>query len=146
MYKKNVSGENILAFSEQLDLCIGDIKKEDKQATLTNLGKLYSALFNIYNDLETASSDKKIQEVKMNIINAYTLVNSDEWDGITEELRLAEENLKFVLEDLEALKDKEYKINKIYVILKELQKSIDLKDKDVFYIKYKNIMEQLKTW
>lgn len=146
LYKLNVSGENILAFSTQLDLCVGDIKTENKQASLENLGKLYSVLYNIYNNLDMPEGDKNIQETKMNIINAYTLVNLEEWERISEQLKLAEESLNTVLNDLEYLKDKEYKVNKIYIILKELQRCIELEDKDVFYIKYKNIMEQLKTW
>lgn len=35
------------------------------------------------------------------------------------------------------------KITKIYVLLNELYSSIDLKDKELYYIKYRNVMEEL---
>ena len=34
-------------------------------------------------------------------------------------------------------------INKSYILLNELFKSVDLKNKDSFYINYKNLMDEL---
>ena len=46
---------------------------------------------------------------------------------------------------MEYMKDKEYKVNKTYVLIKELQNSLGYKDKKMFYIKYKNLMESINT-
>ena len=40
-------------------------------------------------------------------------------------------------------KDNMYKVNKCYVLLNELENSMDLKDKEIYYIKYKNLLEEL---
>ena len=40
---------------------------------------------------------------------------------------------------------KQYAINKIYIMLSELQKSTDKKDVQIFLIKYKNMLEELNN-
>ena len=52
--------------------------------------------------------------------------------------------LKQIL-DLKNNKFNEYKVNKTYILVKELQNSLDLQDKEVFYIKYKNLLESINT-
>ena len=40
----------------------------------------------------------------------------------------------------------QFTLNKIYVLLNELLNSLDEKDSDVFYIKYKVFMEAVNNW
>ena len=56
-----------------------------------------------------------------------------------------EKTFKNVVNDIEFAKKNEYKINKTYVLIKELQNSLDLQDKEVFYMKYKNLLESINT-
>ena len=42
-------------------------------------------------------------------------------------------------------KKNEYKVNKTYILVKELQNSLNLQDKEVFYMKYKNLLESINT-
>ena len=39
----------------------------------------------------------------------------------------------------------QYNINKVYVMINELQNAVTLKDKEVFLIKYKNLLEELQN-
>ena len=58
---------------------------------------------------------------------------------------VGEKTFKNVVNDIEFAKKNEYKINKTYVLIKELQNSLDLQDKEVFYMKYKNLLESINT-
>ena len=49
------------------------------------------------------------------------------------------------MNDIEYLKNKEYKVNKTYILIKELQNSISYKDKKLFYLKYRNLIESLNN-
>ena len=51
-----------------------------------------------------------------------------------------------IMSDVNYTKDHSYKVNKIYVLLNELLNSLDEKDSDVFYIKYKVFMEAVNNW
>ena len=40
---------------------------------------------------------------------------------------------------------KQYSINKVYVMLNELQNAVSIKDKSVFLVKYKNLVEEISN-
>lgn len=59
------------------------------------------------------------------------------------EIDKALEAYRLVSSDAKYISEKSYQINKIYVLLNELKNSLEQKDKDIFYIKYRNLMEEL---
>ena len=48
-----------------------------------------------------------------------------------------------ILNSVNDEKQNQNKLSKTYVLLNELNNSIDLKDKDLYMIKYRNVMEEL---
>ncbi len=141
----NVNNDNILGFSSALDDSILSIKDEKKPETLTNLAKLYSFIPKIENSISAENSTQNIKQVKSYVINAYSLVEQDNWTEIQTNISESEETFNNLINDMEYMKDKEYKVNKTYVLIKELQNSLGYKDKKMFYIKYKNLMESINT-
>lgn len=141
----NINNEDILNFSSTLDDCILSIKDENKQSALTNLAKLYSVIPSIERGISTSNSRQNIKQVKSYIINAYSLVEQDDWVGIETNISESEKSFKNIINDMEYVKDKEYKVNKSYVLIKELQNSLLYRDKKLFYVKYKNLMESINV-
>lgn len=141
----NVDTNNILNFSSILDESILSIKNEDKQTSLRNLAKLYSIIPNLEKGVGAETSIQNIKQVKSNIINAYTVIEQEEWTEVENNITKAEENLKNVINDMKYIQNKEYKVNKTYVLLKELQNSLSYRDKKLFYVKYKNLMESINS-
>ncbi len=141
----NVNNDDILGFSSALDDSILSIKDEKKPETLTNLAKLYSFIPKIENSISAENSTQNIKQVKSYVINAYSLVEQDNWTEIQTNISKSEETFNNLINDMEYMKDKEYKVNKTYVLIKELQNSLGYKDKKMFYIKYKNLMESINT-
>ena len=80
---------------------------------------------------------------KAHILKAYSSVNRGDWNTVTSEVGQAEQAYNAVLSDVEFVNKKSYNTNKTYVTLKELQNSIASSDEDIFYIKYKNLMEEI---
>lgn len=141
----NVDNNDILNFSSTLDDCILSIKDEKKVDTLTNIAKLYSFIPKFERGISAENSTQNIKQVKSYIINAYSLVEKDEWTAIGTNITECEKTFKDITNDMEYMKDKEYKVNKTYVLIKELQNSLTYKDKKLFYVKYKNVMESINT-
>lgn len=79
---------------------------------------------------------------KTNILNAYALIEQEKWDEIKNQISQAENNYNKVLNDINNNKN-QYNINKVYILLKEFQNSIDIKDKDVLYLRYKNLIQEI---
>lgn len=141
----NVDNNDILNFSSTLDDCILSIKDEKKTDTLTNIAKLYSFIPKFERGISAENSTQNIKQVKSYIINAYSLVEKDDWTAIGNNISECEKTFKNITNDMEYMKDKEYKVNKTYVLIKELQNSLTYKDKKLFYVKYKNAMESINT-
>lgn len=141
----NVDNNDILNFSSTLDECILSIKDEKKVDTLTNIAKLYSFIPKFERGISAEKSTQNIKQVKSYIINAYSLVEKDEWTAIGTNITECEKTFKDITNDMEYMKDKEYKVNRTYILIKELQNSLTYKDKKLFYVKYKNVMESINT-
>ncbi len=141
----NIDNGDILGFSSALNDSILSIKNENKIDSLINVSKLYSYIPKYESALAVSNSIQNIKQVKTYLINAYSLVEQDRWDDIQTNISEAENTFKNVVNDVEYIRDKEYKVNKTYVLIKELQNSLQYKDKKLFYVKYKNLMESINT-
>lgn len=141
----NVSNTDIMAFSNLLDKTIISIKNEDKNTSLTNLTALYSYIPKFLNSVSMDKSLQNIETTKYNIFIAYAAVSQDDWNTANTNIANAESTFLSVLNDTDYSKNREFKINKTYVLLKDIQNSIVNMDKELFFLKYKNLMESLNT-
>lgn len=142
LYKLNINSEDILKFSSVLDKATMYIREENKEKALATLSELYSYI-PVY--MESYSNDNKeinIQKTKSNIMRAYSVVDSKNWNEVNAQLVNAENSY---LNVLNSNTTEDYSINKGYILLKELQNSVAEKDEDIFYIKYKNLLEKLNN-
>lgn len=141
----SIDNNDILNFSAALDDCIISIKDENKIDSLTNIAKLYSYIPIFETDISSENSTQNIKQVKSYIINAYAVVEQGDWATIESDINQAEKTYKNITTDIGYMKDKEYKVNRTYVLIKELQNSLSYKDRKLFYVKYKNLMESINT-
>ena len=86
-----------------------------------------------------------IKQAKLYLINSYVYVNEEEWNSAQNELVNCEEEYNKLANDLNYIENREYKVNKIYILVKELENSLASKDKKVFYIKYKNLLQSINS-
>ena len=145
LYSLNVNNDDVIAFSSTLDNAIISIKNENKEDSLTNVAKLYSYIPTYEKAISAENNIQNIKQAKSFLINAYSFVQQGNWNEIQRNMTECEKTFKNVVNDIEFAKKNEYKINKTYVLIKELQNSLDLQDKEVFYMKYKNLLESINT-
>ena len=144
LHELNVNNEDILNFSNSLDKTTLSIKQEDKLTSLINLANLYAY---IPNYLEQFSNDYKkinLSYTKACILNSYVFIEEEKWDDVKSQVKNAINYFSKFMNNMEDNnKYSEYKTSKIYVLLNELNNTIDFKDKDLYYIKYRNTIEKL---
>lgn len=143
LYKLGVNNQDILNFSSKLDETVINIKNENKVDSLRLLSELYSIIPTFMNSYASDQTDINIQLTRSYVLNAYALVEKNDWNSINDQIKKAEEAFNNVMTDVNFINEKNYNVNKTYVSLKELQNSISLNDPDVFYIKYKTFMEEI---
>ena len=86
----------------------------------------------------------KTIKTKENIIKAYSQVDIEKWENADKEIQNGIEKYAPLLEDSK-LQDKVININKTYIILNEMKNAIAKKDKEIFLVKYKNILEEMNS-
>lgn len=142
----NVSSDDILSYNTNLDNLLLSIKDQNKVNSAICLANLYSLLPKYMS--ETLEDEKKIQieNVKSSIVSAYSIVDTGKWDDIINLLGNAENELKVFINSSNDLSSiKQAKVNKSYVLLKELIKTSNEKNTDLFYLKYINLIQELEN-
>lgn len=145
LYLLNVQNDTILNFSDKLNIAMIAVGDEDKKQSLIALADLYSSIPQFLQQINAEKNMQKLRQTQSYVINAYVQAEDMENTVINEHLTNAVSTYSEIMSDIDYIKDKTEKTNKVYVLLNELANSIDEKDSDVFYIKYKNFMREIET-
>lgn len=132
-------------FGKILDNLTVSIKNKDKQASLDNLVSLYHNL-TIYS--ESLNYDDKFTNIlytKYNLLVAYSIVEKGNWTLTQESIIKSDTYLSNVVNSMDNSQYNQYNINQAYIAVKELENIINVKDLDVFHIKYNIAMGKLKN-
>lgn len=143
LHSLNVNNEDILNFSRVLDQVTLSAKQEDKTSTLNNLAVLYAFFPNYINQISNDNEKINIDYTKECVLNSYALVEQGKLDEAKLQVTNGINYFTNVLNSVNDNKENQNKLSKIYVLLNELNNSIDVKDKDLYMIKYKNVIEEL---
>lgn len=146
LYQTETNQEDIVNFNKEYDNLTKAVKDENKDDTLMELSKLYDYLPKFIENVTHEEKDKIILKTKNEIFKAYSILDQEEWATISESVNTAaQEFTKLVTNVSNQEKINQYNINKAYVMINELQNAVLLRDKDVFLIKYKNLLEELNS-
>lgn len=145
LYKININKEKITNFNQEYDNLMKAIKEENKQNALDALANLYNYLPDFIENSTDDTNEKILIKTKNNIFKAYSLLDKNDWNAITENVNLANQEFTKILTNSQSSNKNQYIINKAYVQINELQKSTQTKEKEIFLIKYKNLLEELEN-
>ena len=124
---------------------LGNIKNEDKTASLISLAKLY-AYIPKYSSISSKNTKvNAMYATKSNILNAYSAIEQNNYNLVKTELANAEQSFMPIINNISSNTKNQTSINKSYILIKELQNINQNMDKDIFYIKYKNLMQELNN-
>ena len=140
----NVNKDNLLKYTSTLDNVTKALESKHKETAMGELANLYSLLASYMKDYSDNTTNIYILETKSNILYAYALAEyNDKWTQINEKLKLAQASYMNIVNNRSNDKSGTNSINKAYILLNEIQKTTDKADKKVFYINYKNLMQEL---
>lgn len=140
--KVGITNEDIIGFSNQLNVVITNLNAENKIDSLTNLAKLYGYLPKYLDFVLEQKEEVHLLETKAAIFNAYAKIETDNWDQMTSDLAQAEASYMKMLEE-KGQNTNQYNTDKGYILLKEFQNAVNMKNKEVLYMKYKNVIQEL---
>lgn len=145
LYKYNINQDDILNFNKEFDNLTVVIKQNNKQDSLIQLSKLYDFMPKFAQSIYDDDLRKTIIETKTNILKAYSKLDTDNWNDISNDIKKASNSYSKLLTNPNIDQSKQYDISKIYVMINELQNAVQVQDKQIFLIKYKNIIEEMNV-
>lgn len=146
LYQTTTNSQDIVNFNKEYDNLTKAVKDENKEDTLIELSILYDYLPKFIENCTNDEKEKIVIKTKNNIFKAYSILDKEEWATIAENINNATQEFTKIVTNVSNPKNKnQYSINKAYVMANELQNAVLLKDKEVFLIKYKNLLEELQN-
>ena len=142
LYKANVDNKKLTEFSDLINTCIGNIKNENRTETLNSLAKLYEYIPVFLEKIASDNKQIELAKTKVEVIKAYVNIDFANWEELKTSLDRAISNFEPIVNNTNEA-EKEYNIRKAYVLLQEFKNSVDTNDKDLLFMKYKNLMEEL---
>ena len=141
----NVNKDNLLKYNSTLDSIVTDFDNEDKSASLLHLADLYNLLTQYIKDFAPDSNKVSVYNAKSNILYAYAYVETDDWDNVKKYIGSAKEEFSNVLNNQVNNMSNIDEINKAYILINELEEDSNNQNKKVFYVNYRNLMQELEN-
>ncbi len=138
-----INQEDILNFNKEYDNLTVIVQDENKEETLAQLSKIYDYLPKFLKSSSQEELYTSIVETKANVFKGYAKLDGEKWDEIANDVKLAIDTYSKLLSNTNIPSTKQSKISKGYIMINELQNAVNVQDKAVFLIKYKNLLEEL---
>lgn len=145
LYGLNINQDEILNFNRQYDNLTVLVKNQNKEETLRELAKTYQYIPKFAEKVTDDTVYKTVLNTKSNIFLAYSKLDSKNWDEISSDIKNAINIFSQLLTGNVVNANNQTTINKVYVMLNELQNATNVKDEAVFLIKYKNLLEEINN-
>lgn len=146
LYQTSTNQQDIVNFNKEYDNLTKAVKDENKENSLKELSILYDYLPKFIENCTDDEKEKTVIKTKNYIFKAYSVLDKEDWSDILNNINSATQEFTKLVTNIDNKENEnQYNINKTYVMLNELQNAVALKDKEVFLIKYINLLEELQN-
>lgn len=139
----NTNNDDILAFNTNAETALKYVQEKNKSNALISLSNLYGLLPKYAEKCNKDFKDLEILYIKYDVLAAYALIETNQWDKISTFLGDADNrNLGLINSDNAEVKNNQ-NIQKSYILLKEFIKSANEKNIDMCYMKFYYLIDEL---
>lgn len=145
LHALNIEGSSILAFSDSLNDATQNIKKKEKAKAMEQIATMHQLLTQYKKQYDGQSYTTLMLGIQNQIITAYVNVTNDKWNEANESLAQAENDFSTMLNTVSNQNQGKNQtvVNQCYILVNELKKASELKDKEIFFIQYQNLMTKM---
>lgn len=139
----NVDASSILAFGDFLNISTQNIKKKDKEKAMDSIVKMYQLLPKYSESYKPNTKETNVLNIQKNIVTAYVDVSNNKWQDAQSNISEASKQFTNLLNTVKQNFNNQTIVNQCYILTNELNKAIKLKDKEIFFIEYQNLMSKM---
>ena len=145
LYQTNVNQEDILNFNTFLDELAIVAKNKEEENTLNKICEMYANISKFIDNTTEDDAYKTTIKTKENVLKGYTAASFEKWDETVANIQNGIDIFSALLTNTNIENEKQVNINRAYVIINELKNAANKQDKDIFFIKYKNLLEEMNS-
>ncbi len=138
-----VADNDLQEFNDTLNLTIISIKNEEQINAIDNICKLYSFIPTFYEYMSVDAQSKVSARAKNELLKACNSVNKNEWESVDQYIINAENEYLELNNQNTGSNNKNFNVEKIQTLVKNLRNTTTLKDKELFFMHYKIIIENI---
>lgn len=139
----DIDNHYLTDFGKKMDELMIAIQNKEINKIENNASDLYSLLVQYTNAYKSNDTLKNNITTKYYLIKAYTLMRTNNWTMINENVNHAVTNFYQNMNKMEVLESQKFNLNKTYVAINELKNTVANKNRELFYIKYKIAIEEI---
>ena len=141
----NVNKENLLKFNQNLDELTNNIKQKQKSQSLISSANLYSLISLYIKDVSGDDEKNTIYSIRSNILYSYAYSETLNWNKVIEYIGVAKQDFANLYNNQISNINKIDTINKIYILINELEQDAKNNTREMFLINYSNLMQELQN-
>ncbi|MBR2785920.1 MAG: hypothetical protein IKD76_00180 [Clostridia bacterium] len=140
--KVGVPTEQLSGFVSGMDRLSVAVKGQDRSGTIDSVINMYTSLPMF---VEKCNNSKKNMVLlsKYNLLLCYKYADLEDWEQLQNSIVGLGTSVSNMYNKKSEFEGKEINIENINIILNEMNSATDVKDKDVFLVKYRNLMQEL---
>lgn len=135
--------KQLLDFSEYLNNATISCKNEDKLKTMQELVNMYMVLDEFVDEYCNDKFKKNIIDIKKNILEVYLCIETLNWKEAELKISEAEQEFEQIKNSKNVEEHKKVDVERTGILIKELKQCLQLKDKDISLLKYKDLIQEL---
>lgn len=142
LQNQGITNDLISNFALSMDGVVQSIQNKDKDNTLINLFNMYINIPKYSSIINEDDNKQNLYNTKLNILNAYVIAStSDKWSDVTTSITSAKDYFSKIVSN----ENNKTSLQKCYVIIEDLERISQINDINIFYMGYKNVMQELET-
>lgn len=145
LQKAGISSENIEKYNISLNGIAQSINAKNKNSCLINFYNLYSQIPVYVENIINDSYKINLYNTKLSVLNAYTLATGEKWEDMNSSILASKNSFSAILNSVDDDDERKDNLEKVNIMIDNLQKSVNLNDKKIFYMHYKDVMQELET-
>lgn len=119
------------------------MQEENKADTLIVLSNMYNYIPTFLSQVTDNQKFISLLQTKAFIMQSYALVEQDKCDEMLSIIQKAIDTFLLVINQADNTNANVNTLNKIYIYLNEIKKTIQEKNKELYFVKYKNLVESI---
>lgn len=145
LYAINIDANSVLSFTNILNTATQNAQKQDKIKSMEAVNNLYQLLPQYKKGYLANDQSTQLLDLEAKVVNSYVLVTNEKWQDAENALAQAEQQFANLINSIMKQQNNQSTINQAYILVNELKRAVNLKDKEVFYIQYQNFIEKMEV-